>query len=58
METAGFDALEEIAQMRLAVLADQAFRLCVGQVFDTLLGAEVELHPGALVLRADHFDRS
>ena len=36
--------------MRLAVLGDDGLGLLVGEVLDALQGAQVELHPGALVV--------
>ena len=39
--------------MAFAVVADDRLGLGVGQVLDALLGAEVELHPEALVLGVD-----
>ena len=52
-KSAGLDALEEIALMGLAILADQGLRLCIRQVFDALLGAKVKFDPGALVVGID-----
>ena len=48
-----FDAVEEIALMALAVLADQRLGFGIGQILDALLGPEVEFHPDALIVRVD-----
>src|SRR5258708_26850929 len=49
-ESACLDALEQVALMSLAILADQYLGCCVRQVFDPLLTAEVKLHPDSLVV--------
>jgi hypothetical protein len=36
--------------MSLAILADERLGLCIRQVFDTLLAAEVKIHPDPLVV--------
>ena len=50
---AAFDGLEEVAAVGLAVAADQFGSFGVGEIFDALLGAEVEFDPmsfaGALI---------
>ncbi len=47
------DAVEQVALMAFAILADEGFGLGVGQVLNALLGAEVELDPDALIFRVD-----
>ena len=49
-EIAAFDGVVQVALVRFAVFAYEGFGLGVGQVFDALLGPEVELHPGAPVV--------
>ena len=53
-EVALGDGLIEVAAGALAVAGDQLGGLGVRQVLDTLLGAEVELDPHALVSRVIH----
>ncbi len=48
-----FNALIQVSLMSLPALADGSLCLCVGQVFDPLLGFEMELNPEALVLGVD-----
>src|ERR1700730_12743327 len=40
--------------MALSIICHNPSRRFVGEIFNTLLGAEVELHPSALVLGIDH----
>ena len=48
-----FDALVEVALVAFPVLGDDRLRLLVGQVFDPLLGLEVELDPETLIFSVD-----
>ncbi len=52
-EVALFDALVEVALVAFPVLGDDRLGLFVGQVFDPLLGLQVELDPVPLVLGVD-----
>ncbi|OPY82964.1 MAG: hypothetical protein A4E70_00433 [Syntrophus sp. PtaU1.Bin005] len=47
------DAVIEIPLIAFPALGDHSLRLRIGEVFDPLLGSEVELDPVALVFRAD-----
>src|SRR5262245_60959 len=49
-----FNGLEEIAAVALPISGHQRRRRFVREIFNTLLGAEVELHPRAFVLGIDH----
>src|SRR3546814_20889935 len=53
-EVAALDALEEVAAVALAIVGDNGRGLFVGEIGNALLGAEMELHPHALVGGVDH----
>jgi hypothetical protein len=53
-EVALFDGVEQVPAGALPVARAEGGRLFVGEVFDALLGAEVELHPHPLVVRVEH----
>ena len=48
-----FDAFEEVAVMAFPVFSDDSFGFLVGEVFDALLGTEVEFHPCAFPVGVD-----
>src|SRR3546814_5731028 len=53
-EVAALDALEEVAAVALVIVGDNGRGLFVGEIGNALLGAEMELHPHALVGGVDH----
>ena len=52
-EVATLDGFIKVALVAFAVVGDDGGGLGVGQVFNALLGAEMEFHPETLVLRVD-----
>ena len=52
-EVAALDGFIKVALVAFAVVSNDGGGFGVGQVFDALLGAEVEFHPKTLVLRVD-----
>ena len=52
-EVAAFDGFVQVALVAFAVFADQGLGLGVAEIFDALLGLEVEFNPEALIRGVD-----
>ena len=53
-EVAGLDRVEQVAAVAFAILGDEGLGLRVGEVCDSLLGAEVEFDPDTFIGGIDH----
>lgn len=53
-EVAGLDRAQQVPPVALAIIGDQCGGLGIGEVGNSLLRAEMEFHPHALIRRVDH----
>ena len=48
------NTVKQVPLMTLPILCNDCFRFLIGQVFDTLLGLQMEFYPDPLVFGVDH----